>query len=39
MKDETAAKLAHDKAREKAEWLRDHFGSPEVKSLIDGQPM
>ena len=37
MKDENAAKRAQDKAREKAEWLRDHFGSPEVQALIGGQ--
>ena len=35
MKDETTAKRAQDKAREKAEWVRDYFSSPEVQSLIE----
>ncbi len=34
MKDEKAAKRAQDKAREKAEWARDHFHTPECQELI-----
>ena len=34
MKDENEAKRAQDKAREKAEWARDHFHTRECQNLI-----
>ena len=36
MKDETEAKRAQDKAREKAEWARDEFHTRECQDLING---
>ena len=36
MKDEDLAKLVQEHAREKAEWVRDHFDSGECQSLIKG---
>ena len=37
MQDEGRAKLAQDSARDKAEWVRDDFDSPECQALIDGR--
>ncbi len=37
MQDEDRAKLAQDSARAKAEWVRDHFDTPECQQLIRGQ--
>ena len=37
MNDEGRAKLAQDSARDKAEWVRDDFDSPECQALIDGR--
>ena len=34
MKDETEAKKPQDKAREKAEWVRDYFDTQECQHLI-----
>jgi len=34
MKDEGLAQLAREDARTKAQWLRDHFDSPECQALI-----
>ena len=40
MNDEGRAKLAWDSAREKAEWVRDHFASEACQVLIGaGQPL
>ena len=36
MKDETAAKLAQSYARDKAEWVRNHYDEPECQELISG---
>ena len=36
MKDEDMAKLIQEHAREKAEWVRDHFDSAECQALIKG---
>ena len=36
MKDESRAKLAQAAARDKAEWTRDYFTSPECQALIGG---
>ena len=36
-KDEGRAKLAQDSARDKAEWVRDDFDTPECQALIDGR--
>ena len=36
MKDESRAKLAQAAARDKAEWTRDYFTSPECQELING---
>ncbi len=37
MQDEDRAKLAQDSARARAEWVRDHFDTPECQQLIRGQ--
>ena len=37
MQDEGRAKLAQDSARDKAEWVRDDFDSPECQALLDGR--
>ena len=37
MPDEGRALLAQDSARDKAEWVRDDFDSPECQALIDGR--
>ncbi|MCE2488448.1 MAG: HNH endonuclease [Anaerolineae bacterium] len=37
MKDEDRAKLAQDSARDRAEWLRDNFDTPECQALIAGR--
>ena len=37
MQDEGRALLAQDSARDKAEWVRDNFDSPECQALIDGR--
>ena len=37
MQDEGRALLAQDSARDKAEWVRDDFDSPECQALIDGR--
>jgi len=36
MQDETMAKLAQSAARERAEYVRDHFDSPEFQALFAG---
>ena len=36
MKDETQATRAQAKARDRAEWVRDHFHTPECQDLIEG---
>ena len=36
MQDETAAKLAQSYARDKAEWVRNHYDEPECQELISG---
>ncbi len=36
MKDESLAKLVQEIAREKAEWIRDHFDSEDCQTLIKG---
>lgn len=36
MKDESLARLAQDYARERAEWVRDNFNTPECQALIKG---
>ena len=36
MQDETAAKLAQSYARDKAEWVRNHYDDPECQELISG---
>ena len=36
MKDESLAKLVQEIAREKAEWIRDHFDSEDCQTLIRG---
>ena len=37
MKDESMAKLVQDHARERAEWVRDHFASAECQAMIAGR--
>ncbi len=34
MKDESLAKMAQSDARKQAEWVRDHFDSPEFQALL-----
>ena len=36
MKDEGLAQLAREAARDKAEWLRDYFDTPECQEMIVG---
>ncbi|MCY3781518.1 MAG: DNA methyltransferase [Chloroflexi bacterium] len=36
MKDEGLAKMAQDDARDKAEWVRDYFDTPECQEMIRG---
>ena len=36
LKDEGLAQLAREAARERADWVRDNFGSEECKALIEG---
>ena len=36
MKDESRAQMAREDARERAEWVRDKFDTPECAALIDG---
>ena len=36
MQNETAAKLAQSYARDKAEWVRNHYDEPECQELISG---
>lgn len=38
MQEESRALLAQDDARKMAEWLRDHFDSPETRELIGATP-
>ena len=38
MKDESRAKMAQSHARDRAEWVRDHFHSPACRALIAGEP-
>ncbi len=37
MQDEGRALLAQDSARNRAEWVRDNFGTPECDALIKGR--
>ena len=37
MNDESRAMLAQDGARDRAEWVRDNFDTPECQALIDGR--
>ena len=36
MKDESRAKLAQESARDKAEWVRDHYHTRECRALVEG---
>ncbi|MCY3907778.1 MAG: DNA methyltransferase [Anaerolineaceae bacterium] len=37
MQDESRALLAQDSARARAEWVRDHFDTPECQALVRGR--